>query len=151
MDSLDGIDMTLRAVPSNIAYTLRKWDKSNPTSYEFNLGSVLPSDEPIDTMSFWQPDRSTGQLFVWETMPEGSADKFRELYQQATVASQNDDMETQVKVCLEMERMLVDELYIRIPIYELPSKMLFSERVKLPAGGYINGYGFGEYYAEIVE
>ena len=151
MDSLDGIDMTLRAVPSNVAYTLRRWDKNNPTSYEFNLGSLLPSDEPIDTMAFWEPDRSTGQIFVWETLPEGSTEKFRQLYKQAQEAIQTDDEAKQVEVCLEMEKMLVKDTYIRIPIYELPSKMLFSSRVKLAVKEYINGYGFGEYYAEIVE
>ena len=50
-----------------------------------------------------------------------------------------------------MERLLVDEWYIRIPIYELPSKVLYSERVQLLTDERINGYGFGEYYASIVE
>ena len=149
MDALSGIDMTIRAVPSNIAYKLRKWDASNPGAYDFNLGSVLPSDGPIDTMTSWTPSNSAPG-FYWDNMPEHKT-KFQSLFDQALVAVQENDEAKEVELCLEMEKMLVKELYIRIPIYELPSKMLFSERVQLPADGYVNGYGFGEYYVTVFE
>ncbi|MBR3865554.1 MAG: hypothetical protein IKM67_02440 [Clostridia bacterium] len=148
-DNFEGVNMSIRAVPSNIAYTLRRWNPSQPTAYDFNLGSLLPSDGPIDTMKFWDPDYSTKSM-CWDNIPEW-AETFRAIYDQAELANQQNEEEKVVELCLEMERLLVDEWYLRIPIYELPSKVLYSERVKLPVDQRVNGYGFGEYYAEIVD
>ena len=148
-EDFDGITLNLRAVPSNIVYTLRRWNPSDPTAYDFNLGSLLPSDGPIDTMKFWDPDYTTKSM-CWDNIPEWAA-IFAAKYDEAIVASQSNDEKKVVELCLEMERLLVDEWHLRIPIYELPSKVLYSERVKLPVNERVNGYGFGEYYAEIVE
>ena len=148
-DGFEGVNMSIRAVPSNIAYSLRRWNPSSPTAYDFNLGSLLPSDGPIDTMKFWDPDYSTKSMF-WDNIPEWAA-IFGAKYDEAELASQSNDEKKVVELCLEMERLLVDEWYLRIPLYELPSKVLYAERVKLPVNERVNGYGFGEYYAEIVE
>jgi hypothetical protein len=50
-----------------------------------------------------------------------------------------------------MEELLVKEIYIRVPLYEIATKRLYSERVQLPVNEYVNGYGFGELYCKIVE
>ena len=49
-----------------------------------------------------------------------------------------------------MEKMILDDL-VNIPIYERPDKVIFSDRVKLVAGGYVEGWGFGERYMTIVD
>lgn len=144
-----GIKMNIRAVPAALAWNLRKWNPDDPNAYEFTIGSVLPSNGPLDTMKFWDPDFTTKQ-FYWDNMPE-ARDKFAALYDQATEANQLGEEAKVVDLCLQMEEIIVKEIYIRIPVYELPSKMVFSERVKLPVKEYINSYGFGEYYAVIVK
>ncbi len=147
-DNFEGVSVTIRVVPSNIAYTLRRWNPSTPSAYDFNCGSLLPSDSPIDTMKFWDPDYSTKSM-CWDNIPEW-AEIMRGLYDEAELALQSNDEAKVVEKCLEMERLICDEWYLRIPIYELASKVLYSERVKLPAEARVNGYGFGEPYAEII-
>ena len=148
-DNFEGLNMKIRVVPSNIAYTLRRWNPSQPTAYEFNLGSLLPSDDPIDTMTYWDPD-SPQRAMCWVGLDEW-ANKYREVLNEAREAVRAMDEVKTVELCLEMERLLVDEWYLRIPLYELASKVLYSERVKLPVNERINGYGFGEVYSEIIE
>ena len=100
-------------------------------------------------MKFWDPDYTTKSM-CWDNIPEWKA-QFGAIYDEAETALQSNDEAKLVERCLEMERLIVDEWHLRIPIYELPSKVLYSERVKLPTDERINGYGFGEYYAEIVK
>ena len=38
-----------------------------------------------------------------------------------------------------------------VPLYELPSKALFSQRITLPADKYINNFGFGLEYSVIAK
>ena len=148
-DSFEGINMKVRVVPSNIAYSLRRWNPSDPDAFDFNLGSLLPSDQPIDTMKFWDPSYTTKSL-CWDNIPEWRA-QFQEIYDQAELAHRENDEEKVVELCLEMERLLVDEWHLRIPLYELASRTLYSERVQLPTDERVNGYGFGEYYSKIVK
>ena len=49
-----------------------------------------------------------------------------------------------VDLCLKMEKMLLDTL-CNVPVYEIPTKVVFSENYNLPAGKYVVGYGFGMY------
>jgi len=148
-DNFEGVNVKVRVVPSNIAYTLRRWNPSTPSAYDFNCGSLLPSDSPLDTMKFWDPSYTTRSM-CWDNIPEWKA-QFQAVYDEAASAHLLNQEEKVVELCLEMERLLVDEWHLRIPIYELASKTLFSERVQLPTTVRVNGFGFGEYYSKIVE
>ena len=149
-DNLKGITVKNRSVPTSLTYKLRRWDPSNPEAYEFNIGALAPSNEtPLDTMKFFDPDY--GQpVFYWDNMPD-ARDRFAKLYDDAETALSEDNWEKLTDLCLEMEEILVKEIYIRVPLYEIATKRLYSERVQLPVSEYINGYGFGELYAKIVE
>jgi ABC-type oligopeptide transport system substrate-binding subunit len=51
---------------------------------------------------------------------------------------------------MQLEQILLSDLVI-IPLYELPSKALFSNRIKLPSDGFINNFGFGYEFGVITD
>jgi len=149
-ENFKGITVKNRSVPTSLTYKLRRWDPENPDAYEFNIGALAPSNEtPLDTMKFFSPTYSQ-PVFYWDNMPD-ARDRFGKLYEDAEQALRDDDWVKLTDLCLEMEELLVKEIYIRVPLYEIATKRLYSERVQLPVKEYVNGYGFGELYAKIVE
>jgi hypothetical protein len=55
-----------------------------------------------------------------------------------------------IDLCMKMEKMLLDTL-CNVPIYEIPTKAVFSENYQLPGDKYIVGLGFDMYRGWFVE
>ena len=149
-DTFKGINVSARSIPSNVVYKLRRWNPEDPKAYDFNLGANAPSfDTCLYTVDAWDPD-ATQVNFCWDLMPE-ARDRYAALVDEATDALGLGQTDKVNELCLEMEKIIVKELYIRIPIYEIGNKRMYSTRVQLPVDSFVNAYGFGEYYAKIVE
>jgi len=149
-ENLKGIKVSARSIPTNVVYKTRRWNPDDPDAYDFNLGANAPSfDTALYTVDAWDP-YATQVNFYWDSMPE-VRDRYAALVDQATDALGLGQTDKVNELCLEMERIIVKEIYIRIPIYEIGTKRMYSERVQLPVQGFVNAYGFGEYYSKIVK
>lgn len=148
--NLKGITISARSIPSSVAYKMRRWNPEDPDAYDFTLGANAPSfDSCLYTMDAFDP-YALQINFYWDSMP-AERDRYADLCARAKEALSMGDNDTVNNLCLEMEKMIVKELYIRIPIYEIGNKRMYSERVQLPVKEFVNAYGFGDYYAKIVE
>ena len=135
------LNITLRQVPSSQQFSLRRWNPENPTAFDANIGSITSlNDSPHYTFqyytSFYSPPR-----FCY------SNPQFDAIYEQATAS---EDYKEIVSLCQQLEKILLDDMVV-VPLYELPSKALFSQRIDLPGDGYINNFGFGYEYAIIAK
>ena len=149
-ENLKGITVSARSIPSNVAYKTRRWNPEDPDAYDMTLGANAPSfDSALYTMEAFDP-YATQVNFYWDSMPE-ARDRYAALCAQAKDALGIGDNAKVNELCLEMEEIIVKELYIRIPIYAIGNKRMYSERVQLPVESYVNAFGFGEYYGKIVE
>ena len=55
-----------------------------------------------------------------------------------------------IDYCMQMEKLMLDEMVI-VPVYEIPTKVLYETNVQLPADGYVIGWGFGNEYMSMTE
>jgi len=136
------VEIKFQVVPSTQSSTLRRWNPDNPTAYDLALGSLLPSaNDPRSTFTFYRSD-FTPPRFCYAN-PE-----FDAIYDSIInydLEAENDKI---IEGCQKMEKIILDDLVI-IPLYERPNKVLFNEKVNLPAGRYITGFGFGTRWATI--
>ena len=132
----------MHVVPSSQATTLRRWNPEDPTAYDTALGSLLPSaNDPRATFNYYRSDYSPPRFCY--ANPE-----FDAWYAEAMSYDLEADNDKIIELCQKMEKQLLDDL-VNIPLYERPNKVLFNEKITLPAGGYIVGWGFGEPYMTI--
>ena len=138
------LNVIMHTMPSAQAQALRKWNPDNPTGFDTALGSFLPSaNDPRQTFKFYlsnvQPPR-----FFW------TSDELDELF----ADSMELDLETQneevIEYCKKMEKLMLDEMVI-VPVYEIPTKVLYETNVQLPADGYVIGWGFGNQYMTMAD
>ncbi len=135
------LDITLRQVPAAQQFSLRRWNPDNPTAFDANIGSVTPlNDSPHYTFQYYTSYYSPPRFCY-------SNPQFDAIYEQA--ASSEDHLEV-TALCQQLEKILLDDLVV-IPLYELPSKSLFSQRVTLPADRFVNNFGFGYEYAVLTK
>ncbi|MBR4304268.1 MAG: hypothetical protein IKT81_02935, partial [Clostridia bacterium] len=134
----------MQQVPSSQATTLRRWNPENPTAYDTALGSLLPSaNDPRATFNYYRSDYTPPRFCYANPV-------FDDKYAEAMSYDLEADNDKVIALCMDMEKMLLDEL-VNIPLYERPNKVLFNEKITLPAGGYIVGWGFGESYMTIAK
>ena len=132
----------MHTVPSSQATKLRRWNPEDPTAYDTALGSLLPSaSDPRATFNYYRSDYSPPRFCY--ANPE-----FDAWYAEAMSYDLEADNAKVIELCQKMEKQLLDDL-VNIPLYERPNKVLFNEKITLPAGGYIVGWGFGEAYMTI--
>ena len=55
-----------------------------------------------------------------------------------------------LQVTQYLEKLMLDEMVI-VPVYEIPTKVLYETNVQLPADGYVIGWGFGNEYMSMTE
>jgi len=135
----DKLTVTLRSVPSALQYNLRRWNPQDPTAFDASIGSITPSPAaPHYTFQYYVSTYSPPRFCY-------SNPTFDGIYAQAIAAE--DPLES-ARLCMELEKIILNDLVI-VPLYELPSKALFSQRVTLPAGGFINDLGFGYEFGSI--
>lgn len=133
------LNVTLRQVPAAQQFSLRRWNPDNPTAFDANIGSVTPlNDSPYYTFQYYTSYYSPPRFCYNNT-------KFDTIYEKA--ATSEDYLEV-TALCQQLEKILLEDLVV-IPLYELPSKSLFSQRISLPADGFVNNFGFGYEYAVI--
>ena len=141
----DGVTITVRAVAGDEAYNLRRWNPNEPTAYDINIGSLDVAEDPLDTMwpycGAYKPAR-----FYWAN--KDNLAQFDEYYNEASVSRY--DNEKFVHLCQQMEKVLLDEC-MYVPLFELPTKLLFNEKLRFPAERYINGFGYGTMYGAFAE
>jgi len=136
------VEIKMHVVPASQSQTLRRWNPDDPTAYDTALGSLLPTaSDPRGTFSFYRSDYSPPR-FCYNN-PE-----FDALYDSVMTLELEADNAKIIEGCQKMEKMLLDDLVI-IPLYERPNKVVFNERVNLPAGKYITGFGFGTRWTTI--
>ena len=146
--NLEGVNIKLRAVPQAQAYSLRRWNPNDPDSFDFNIGSLLPNNEPLETLKFYGSNYQPLRFFWNDESMLAAHDK---LYQEAILLNDEGKEAEMVEKCLESERILVMEAMQQIPIYEIPTKQLYAENIELPGNGYVINYGFGDRYAKFVD
>jgi len=136
------MDLVMHIVPAGQSSSLRRWNPDNPNAYDIALGSLLPSaNDPRSTFTYYRSDYSPPR-FCYNN-PE-----FDAVYESIMNLHLEEDNEAIIEGCQTLEKMILDDLVI-IPLYERPNKVLFNEKVKLPADGYISGFGFGVRWATI--
>ena len=138
------LNAIMHTMPSAQAQALRKWNPDDPTGFDTALGSFLPTaNDPRQTFKFYlssvQPPR-----FYW------TSDKLDQLFDQAMALDLEKDNAKVIELCMEMEKLMLDEMVI-VPVYEIPTKVLYESNIELPAGGYIIGWGFGNMYMTMTE
>jgi len=144
-ENFDGkVKITFQVVPAAQAYQQRRWNPSNPTSFDSAVGATVPTTgDPRGSFLFYRSTYSPPRYKYAD--PE-----FDKMYNDVM----NLDLETEndkiIENCQAMEKKILEERII-IPVYEKPDRVLFHERVKLPAGKYIVGFGFGTRWATISE
>ncbi len=132
------LDVTMRSVPAGQTITLRRWDPSNPTSFETTMGSLLPSaDDPTASFNFFISSYSPPRF-------KYSDAEFDALYEQSISLEANLNNDLKIELCQKMENKILKERII-IPVYETESKKLFASHITLPTKdqSYITGFGFG--------
>ena len=135
------LKVTLRSVPAALQYNLRRWNPDDPTAFDTSIGSITPSaDAPHYTFQYYVSSYSPPRFCY-------SNAEYDRLYAEAV--SESDPIKS-ARICMHLEQILLSDLVI-IPLYELPSKALFSGRIKLPSDGFVNNFGFGYEFGTIVE
>ncbi|MBR3865560.1 MAG: hypothetical protein IKM67_02470 [Clostridia bacterium] len=132
------LDVSMRSVPAGQTITLRRWDPSNPTSFETTMGSLLPSaDEPTASFNFFISSYSPPRF-------KYSDAEFDAMYEQSISLEANLNNDLKIELCQKMENKILKERII-VPVYETESKKLFADKIVLPTKDqqYITGYGFG--------
>jgi ABC-type oligopeptide transport system substrate-binding subunit len=133
------LDVTLRLVPSAQQFSLRKWNPENPTAFDANIGSITSlNDSPHYTFQYYTSTYSPPR-FCYSNL------KYDEIFAKA---STSEDYVEVTALCQQLEKILLDDMVV-IPLYELPSKALFSQRITLPADKYVTNFGFGYEYSVI--
>ena len=61
-----------------------------------------------------------------------------------------EDLAYRLDLVFQMEKIALDDVFV-VPLYEVPSFSLVSERVNLPFDHYVPGYGRGYMYSSITE
>jgi len=128
----------LRAVPAGQTLQLRRWNPANPTSYEMCIGSLLPdATDPAASFVYFTSDYNPPRIPY-------SNPKYDELYARATSLEANNDNSLKLELCYQMEEIILKERLI-VPVYETPSKKLFSNKIVLPTkdSQYVTGFGYG--------
>ncbi|MBR4303805.1 MAG: hypothetical protein IKT81_00600 [Clostridia bacterium] len=140
----DRFETRIRLVAAGTALDLRRYNPADPNAFEATIGSMLPgADDPRRTFGFYRSDYSPPR-FAYKN------EDFDELYYEAWELDFINENEEVIEICQQMEEIILHDL-VNIPIYERPEKVIFSDRVKLVAGGYVEGWGFGERYMTIVD
>ncbi|MBQ2866201.1 MAG: hypothetical protein IJE90_06785 [Clostridia bacterium] len=135
------LTVTLRSVPAAMQYNLRRYNPDDPTAFDTSIGSITPSaDAPHYTFQYYVSSYSPPRFCY-------SNAEYDRLYAEAV--SESDPIKS-ARICMQLEQILLSDLVI-IPLYELPSKALFSSRVQLPTDGFINNFGFGYEFCTLVE
>jgi len=135
------LNITLRQVPSAQQFSLRRWNPENPTAFDANIGSITSlNDSPHYTFQYYTSFYSPPRFYY-------SNPQFDAIYEKATASEDHKEI---VSLCQQLEKILLEDMVV-VPLYELPSKALFSQRIHLPGDGYINNFGFGYEYAIIAK
>ena len=133
------LQVIMHTLPSSQAQALRRWNPEDPTAFDTALGSLLPSaQDPRATFNYYRTDY-TPPRFAWNDP------QFDAWYAEAMSLDLEKDNDKVIELCMKMEKMLIDTL-CNVPVYEIPTKAVFSENFHLPAGGYIIGLGFDMYH-----
>lgn len=133
------LNITLRLVPSAQQFSLRRWNPDDPTAFDANIGSITSlNDSPYYTFQYYTSTYSPPRFCY-------SNAEFDEIFAKAAMS---EDYAEITNLCQQLEKILLDDMVV-VPLYELPSKALFSQRITLPADKYINNFGFGYEYSVI--
>ena len=138
------LNVIMQAMPSAQAQALRKWNPDDPTGFDTALGSFLPTaNDPRQTFKFYLSS-VVPPRFYW------TSDELDRLFAESMELDLESDNEKVIEYCMKMEKLMLDEMVI-VPVYEIPTKVLYETNVKLPADGYVIGWGFGNEYMSMTE
>ena len=138
------LNVIMHTMPSAQAQALRKWNPDDPTGFDTALGSFLPTaNDPRQTFKFYLSS-VVPPRFYW------TSDKLDQLFEQSMALDLEAQNEEVIKLCMEMEKLMLDEMVI-VPVYEIPTKVLYETNIQLPADGYVIGWGFGNEYMSMTE
>ena len=77
------------------------------------------------------------------------SDAYDALWEKANNSREaKDDSAYRISLTQELERMILDDV-VTIPLYEVPSYRLISDRVHLAVNHYVEGIGYAWLYAEV--
>ena len=110
----------------------------------FRLGAPSDFDRCAILASLHRPQDALRPRFYW------TSDKLDQLFEQSMALDLEADNAKVIELCMEMEKLMLDEMVI-VPVYEIPTKVLYESNIELPAGGYIIGWGFGNMYMTMTE
>ena len=138
------LNVIMQAMPSAQAQALRKWNPDDPTGFDTALGSFLPTaNDPRQTFKFYLSS-VVPPRFYW------TSDELDKLFAESMELDLEADNAKVIEYCMKMEKLMLDEMVI-VPVYEIPTKVLYETNVQLPADGYIIGWGFGNEYMSMTE
>lgn len=142
----DGFSIKLNPMEKNLAKTQRKqWQKGVLNCFDFSIGSWDTSSlAPWNAMKVycaWYSNR-TDPIFD---------DTYDALWEEANnTRKAKEDLAYRLDLVFQMEKIALDDVFV-VPLYEVPSFSLVSERVNLPFDHYVPGYGRGYMYSSITE
>ena len=142
----EGFSIKLNPMEKNLAKTQRKlWQKGVLNCFDFSIGSWDTSSlAPWNAMKVycaWYKNR-TDPIFD---------DTYDALWEEANnTRKAKEDLAYRLDLVFQMEKIALDDVFV-VPLYEVPSFSLVSERVNLPFDHYVPGYGRGYMYSSITE
>lgn len=138
------LNVIMHALPSSQAQALRKYNPDDPTGFDTALGSFLPTaNDPRQTFKFYLSS-VVPPRFYW------TSDELDKLFAESMELDLESDNAKVIEYCMKMEKLMLDEMVI-VPVYEIPTKVLYETNIQLPADGYVIGWGFGNEYMSMTE
>ncbi len=140
----DRFEITLTAMPYAQAMDLIKTWKTNPNAYELAWAGWIHGGSlfnPCIQFMFFSED-----YFNLNSPPPN--DKVTKLYAESLTEEARLNQERLVELAIEMEKAMVDDVYV-VPVVNIVSKFMFSERMVLPFDEYDPILGWAAFYADI--
>lgn len=142
----ESFHVQLEAQSSSVAKSMRKaWAKKggDPNSYELTFtGWTTTAVAPWNAMKVycgWYSNKNEPYF----------SDAYDALWEKANNSREaKDDSAYRISLTQELERMILDDV-VTIPLYEVPSYRLISDRVHLAVNHYVEGIGYAWLYAEV--
>ena len=142
----ESFHVQLEAQSSSVAKSMRKaWAKKggDPNSYELTFtGWTTTAVAPWNAMKVycgWYSNKNEPYF----------SDVYDALWEKANNSREaKDDSAYRIFLTQELEKMILDDV-VTIPLYEVPSYRLISDRVHLAVNHYVEGIGYAWLYAEV--
>jgi len=141
----DKFTLVLRAVPDAMAWSLNKW-KENPTGFELGFndwGSSLSRVFPFAAFQYFHSGyTSRPNSYITPA--------FDAAWELCNTEETKGDLNLMVKRTAELEKIFIDDV-INVPLFQEFTRIVYSEKLRLPCPQYVPALGFGTFFADKID